>query len=51
MRLSGIGESFALRIIQYREENGPFATVDDLQNVRGIGSKKLARLRPYITVK
>jgi len=51
MRLSGIGESYAMRIIQYREENGPFATVNDLQKVRGIGPKKLERLRPYVTVK
>ncbi len=50
MRLSGIGESFAKRIIEYREEHGRFATVDELQNVRGIGPKKLERLRRYITV-
>ena len=51
IRLPGIGESYAMRIIRYREENGPFATVDDLQKVQGIGPKKLERLRPFVTVK
>lgn len=51
MRLSGIGESFALRIIQYRAEHGPFASIADLEKVRGIGPKKLERLRPFVTVK
>ena len=51
MDLPGIGEEYAERIILFREDNGPFATVDDLARVKGIGKKTLERLRPYITAK
>lgn len=49
--LPGIGEAYADRIILHREDFGPFRTVDDLVNVKGIGKKTLERLRPYITVR
>ena len=48
--LSGIGGSKAQAIVDYREKNGPFETVDDLLNVKGIGDKLLAKLRPQLTV-
>ena len=44
-RLSGIGKVLAARIVAYREEHGPFALVDELINVSGIGPKRLAALR------
>ena len=46
----GIGPALAARIVAYRQANGPFATVEDLLNVSGIGEKTLAKLRPYLLV-
>ena len=48
--LPGIGEVLAGRIVAYREEHGPFAAVEDLTEVSGIGEKKLAELEGRITV-
>lgn len=49
-RLPGIGPAFAERIVLDRDENGPFGTVDDLVRVKGIGPKKLEKIRPFVTV-
>jgi competence protein ComEA len=46
--LPGVGPSTAAAIVQYRTEHGPFRTVEDLGNVRGIGPAKLAQLRPLV---
>ncbi|MFB3737656.1 MAG: helix-hairpin-helix domain-containing protein [Candidatus Velamenicoccus archaeovorus] len=48
--LSGIGEVLAQRIVDYRTEHGPFASVDDLLDVSGIGDAILADIRDQITV-
>jgi competence protein ComEA len=48
MRLPGIGEVYARRLVAYRQEHGPFKSVDDLINVKGIGPKKLEKLRPFL---
>ncbi len=48
--LSGIGPSLAAAIVEHRERNGPFASVDDLVNVAGIGPAKLEQLRPQVTL-
>ena len=48
MKLPGVGPGLARRIIEYRAANGPFQTVDDLQNVSGIGGSKFARIQPFV---
>lgn len=48
--LPGVGPVLATRIAAYREENGPFATVEDLLDVPGIGEGKLATLRDAVVV-
>lgn len=50
MLLPGIGEVYAERIIAYRQKNGPFATIEELDGVSGIGEKRLDAIRDYITV-
>ncbi|MBD3689109.1 ComEA family DNA-binding protein [Nanchangia anserum] len=48
--LPGIGPALAQRIIDHREENGRFTSVDDLTQVSGIGTKTLDRLRDKVCV-
>ena len=50
MRLPGIGELTAERIVLYRRENGRFRKVTDLALVKGIGKKRLERIIPYCIV-
>ena len=48
--LPGIGPATSAAILAYREANGPFGSVDDLLEVRGIGEAKLEQLRPLVGV-
>jgi competence protein ComEA len=48
--LPGVGEVIAQAIVDYRTENGPFATVDDLLDVSGIGDATLEDIRDLVTV-
>jgi competence ComEA-like helix-hairpin-helix protein len=48
MRIPGVGEKTAERIIDCREKNGPFGTVADLEKVEGIGKKKAEKIGGYI---
>ena len=49
-RLSCIGESRAMDIIKYREENGNFSRIEDIMNVPGIGEKIFEEIKGQITV-
>jgi comEA protein len=49
-QLPGVGPVTAQRIIEMREKSGRFRRVEDLLAVRGISQKKLATLKPYVTV-
>ena len=48
--LSGIGEAKAKKIVDYREKNGPFKSIDDIKKVSGIGEGIFAKIKDYITL-
>lgn len=48
--LPRIGKVTAARIVAWREENGPFAEIEELLNVQGIGERTFERVRPHVTV-
>jgi comEA protein len=50
MSLPGIGSKTAEAIDSYRKENGRFQSVDDLLKVKGIGPKKLEKIKPLVIV-
>ncbi len=49
-QLPGIGPGLAQRIIDWREANGPFATIADIKQVAGIGEAIFGRIKDHITV-
>ena len=51
MTLAGVGESTALKIIEYRTQNGDYKSIEDLKKVAGIGDSKFNNLKEYVTVK
>lgn len=48
--LPGVGEATAQAIVDEREQNGPFASIEDIQRVSGIGEKKFENLKDLICV-
>ena len=48
--LKGIGPALAQRIIEYREQNGPFKAIEEIKNVRGIGEKKFAAFKDKLAI-
>jgi len=49
-RLPGVGPTTAERILEYRREHGKFESVDELDEVKGIGPKKLEKLKPFVSL-
>ena len=49
--LPGIGPSLASKIIEYRNQNGKFGSIEDIKNVNGIGNSKYEKIKDLITVK
>ncbi len=47
--LPGVGPALAERIIEYRQANGSFSSIDELKNVPGIGSSKFEKMKEKIT--
>jgi competence protein ComEA len=51
MELPGVGKELAQRLVEYRKSHGGFRSVEELRKVRGIGAKRMERLRPLVTAK
>ena len=49
--IPGIGPSTALKIINYRKENGKFNSIEDIKNISGIGDSKFEQIKEYISIK
>ena len=49
-RLPRVGPSLAGKIVAHRQQNGPFKRTEDLMEVKGIGEKMYATLKPYVAV-
>lgn len=50
VKVRGIGPVMAKRIIEYRDKNGAFKSIDELAQVQGIGGNKLKRIQDQVTV-
>ena len=50
IKVRGIGPVMAKRIIEHRDKNGAFKSIDDLTQVQGMGGNKLLRIKDQVTV-
>ena len=50
MKIPGVGEAKARRIIEYREQNGHFESIEDLMKVPGIKDASFQKMKDFITV-
>jgi competence protein ComEA len=50
MQLPQVGAVIAQRILEYRQTHGPFKTIDELMQVKGIGQKKFAAMKPFVRI-
>lgn len=50
MQLPKVGAKTAERIVAFRKQNGGFKRIEELMNVKGIGEKSFAKLKPYLSV-
>ncbi len=50
MTLKGVGETKALRIIEYREQHQGFKTIEEIMNVKGIGEKSFEKMKDQLAL-
>ncbi|MFI3133769.1 helix-hairpin-helix domain-containing protein, partial [Staphylococcus warneri] len=50
VKVPGIGPSKAKKIIEYKNQNGSFNSINDLKNIKGFGPKTFEKLKEYFTV-
>lgn len=50
VQLPHIGPALAERIVAYREQHGPFRSLEAIKQVKGIGERTFAKIRPYLTI-
>ncbi len=49
-QLPGVGETLARRIVERRQQRGPYRSPEELLNVQGVGKKTLERIKPFIVI-